>query len=49
MLQLQLKDQADQRRERVKARSSLLRQFFLLPLTGGLSLLKFLRSLFEND
>ncbi len=44
MVHFQAQTQANQDRERAKARSSLLKQILLLPLTGGLSLFKYFRS-----
>jgi hypothetical protein len=44
MLQFQMQSQAQQIRQRSKTRVSIVRQFLLLPITGGLSLLGFLRS-----
>lgn len=49
MLQFQAKTQADYNRERVKARNSLIKQILLLPLTGGLSLFKYFRSLLRGE
>ncbi len=43
MLQAQAKDQAEQERTRLRERSSLAKQVLLLPVTGGFSLLKYLR------
>jgi hypothetical protein len=37
-----------ERRERTRARSAVLRQILLLPLTGGYSLIKYLRERREN-
>jgi hypothetical protein len=44
MLQFQLKDQAELERARNKSRSEIFKQLLLLPITGGLSFLKYLRS-----
>jgi Double zinc ribbon len=48
-LQYELKTKADQERERLKTRSSILKQILLLPITGGFSLLKFFRSRLRGD
>ena len=44
MIQFQVHSRTQQDRERVKVRTSILKQILLLPITGGLSLLAFLRS-----
>ena len=44
VLQSQMQLQADQERQRMKSRTSILKQILLLPITGGLSLLGYLRS-----
>ena len=44
LLQFQMQSQAEQNHQRSKARTSILKQILLLPITGGLSLLGFLRS-----
>ena len=44
LLQFQMQSQAEQSHQRSKARTSILKQILLLPITGGLSLLGFLRS-----
>jgi len=44
MLQFQMQSQMQQGRQRSKARTSIIKQILLLPITGGLSLLGFLRS-----
>ena len=49
MLQFQAKTEADKDRERLKARSSLIKQILLLPITGGLSLLKYFRSQLRGE
>jgi uncharacterized membrane protein YvbJ len=49
MLQLQMKNHAEQERERVKNRSSIIKQILLLPVTGGLSLLKYVRMRLRGD
>jgi len=45
MMVFKAKTDAEQRREQVRARSSILKQIVLLPITGGLSLLKYFRQL----
>ena len=49
LLIFQAKDEAQQQRERVKARASIAKQILLLPITGGLSLFKFLTSYFRGE
>jgi hypothetical protein len=49
MLQFQMQSQVQQNRQRSKARTSIIKQILLLPITGGLSLLGFLRSRFRGD
>ena len=49
MMVFQAKTDAQQKREQVKARSSILKQILLLPITGGYSLLKYLRSRVRGD
>jgi len=49
MLQFQMQSQVQQKRQRSKARTSIIKQILLLPITGGLSLLGFLRSRFRGD
>ena len=49
MLIFQAKDEAKQQRERTKTRASIAKQILLLPITGGLSLLKFLASHFRGE
>jgi hypothetical protein len=48
MLVFKAKDDAKLVRDRSRARSSLLKQIILLPITGGLSLLKYFRSQFRG-
>jgi hypothetical protein len=43
MLQFQMKSKADEERARLKNRSAIFKQILLLPITGGLSLLKYFR------
>ncbi|MGE5327060.1 MAG: hypothetical protein ACM3NO_08465 [Deltaproteobacteria bacterium] len=43
-LQLEMKTKADQERARLRARSSIIKQILLLPITGGFSLLKYFRA-----
>ena len=49
MLQFQMKKESEQERERKKTRHSIIKQIVLLPITGGFSLLKFLRSRLRGD
>jgi Double zinc ribbon len=49
MLQFEMKKQSDQERERLKTRSSIIKQIILLPITGGFSLLKFFRSRLRGE
>lgn len=42
-LNMQMEAVAQAERQNAKARSSLVRQVFLVPLTGGLSLIKYFR------
>ena len=49
MLQFQLKKDTDAERDRLRARTSLLKQILLLPVTGGLSLLKYFRSMLRGE
>jgi predicted ATP-dependent serine protease len=49
MLQFQMQSQAKQNRQRSKTRVSIIKQILLLPITGGLSLLGFLRSRLRGD
>lgn len=49
MLQFQMRSQAERDRARSKTRLSILKQVLLLPVTGGLSLVGFLRSRLRNE
>ena len=49
MMVFQAQTQAQQSREKLRNRYSLIKQVILLPLTGGLSLLSFLRSLMRKE
>ena len=49
MMQFQMVTDAKQERERVKSRSDIIKQVLLLPITGGFSLLKFLRKRLRGD
>jgi hypothetical protein len=49
MLQFQAQTQAQQKRQRSVTRTSIIKQILLLPITGGLSLLKFLRSRLRSE
>lgn len=49
MLVFQGQSQVQQERQRVKARNSIIKQILLLPVTGGWSLLSYLRSRFRGD
>ncbi|OFW08026.1 MAG: hypothetical protein A3H27_02740 [Acidobacteria bacterium RIFCSPLOWO2_02_FULL_59_13] len=49
MMVFQAQTQAQQSREKLRNRNSLIKQVILLPLTGGLSLLSFLRSLMRKE
>jgi hypothetical protein len=46
---LQFQAQADQERRRLQTRISILKHIVLLPVTGGLSLLKFLRERLRGE
>jgi len=48
MVVLQAKEGTQQKRARAHERASIARQIFLIPLTGGLSLLKYLLSRFRR-
>src|ERR1700682_2065652 len=48
MLHFQMKSQADQDRARLRNRSAIFKQILLLPVTGGLSLLKYFHSRFRD-
>jgi hypothetical protein len=43
-LQLEMKSKADRERAKLRSRSAVVKQIFLLPITDGFSLLKFFRS-----
>jgi hypothetical protein len=49
MLQFKMQSQAQQNRQRSKTRTSIIKQILLLPITGGLSLLGFLRSRLRGE
>jgi Double zinc ribbon len=49
MMQFQMKSEADQARQRLKNRSAIIKQIFLLPITGGLSLLKYFRARLRGE
>ena len=49
MLQFQMKSEADRARARVKERSAIYKQILLLPLTGGLSLLKYFKTRLRGE
>lgn len=49
VLQFQAEAQAQKDRERLQRRSSILTQILLLPITGGLSLLKYFLSRIRNE
>jgi len=49
MLQFQVQSQAEQARRRSQTRTSILKQILLFPVTGGLSLLKFLRARLRGE
>jgi len=49
MMVFKAKDDAQLKRDRVQTRSSLLKQIILLPVTGGFSLLKYLRSVLRGE
>ena len=49
MLVFKAKDDAKQAREQTRGRASLIKQIVLLPITGGLSLLKYFRTQFRGD
>lgn len=48
-LQLEMKTKADQERAKLRARSSILKQILLLPVTGGFSLLKYFRTKLSGE
>jgi hypothetical protein len=49
LMHFKMVTKAKQERERVKSRSEIIKQIFLLPITGGFSLLKFLRKRFRGE
>ncbi len=49
MMQFQLESQVRREREEAKSRHALLKQAFLLPVTGGWSLLKYLKSIGREE
>lgn len=49
MMQFQMESEMRREREQIKARSNVMKQALLLPLTGGWSLLKYMRSAFRNE
>jgi len=49
MLQFQMKAESDQERARFKKRSAIYKQILLLPLTGGLSLLRYLMTRLRGE
>ncbi|PYV08793.1 MAG: hypothetical protein DMG23_12720 [Acidobacteria bacterium] len=49
ILGLQMKTQATQERERVRSRGAVIKQILLLPITGGFSLLKFIRDRLRGE
>jgi hypothetical protein len=49
LLMFQVKDEAAKERERARTRASLAKQLVLLPITGGISLVKYLLSLLRGD
>ena len=49
MMQFNMQMGAQQKRERVKARNATFRQIVLLPITGGFSLLRYLRKRLRGD
>jgi len=48
-LQFQARTQAELSRERLATRTGLIKQILLLPITGGLSLIKYVRSRLTGD
>jgi hypothetical protein len=48
-MEFELENSLRTNRERNRTRSSMLRQLLLLPLTGGFSLLKSMKSMFLRD
>ena len=49
VLQLQMEETARAEREKAKARSAAVRQIVLLPVTGGWSLLKYVKSALTEE
>jgi hypothetical protein len=49
VLQFQARTRAEQSRKRLATRSGLLKQLLLLPITGGFSLIKYVRSRLTGD
>ena len=49
MLIFSAKDEAARERDRTRARTGIVKQILLLPITGGFSLLKYLRELLRGD
>jgi hypothetical protein len=49
MVVLQAREGAQEKRRHTKEKASLAKQILLIPLTGGLSLLKYVLSLFRRD
>ncbi len=49
MMHFKMVTEAKQERERVKSRSEIIMQILLLPITGGLTLLKFFRKRLRGD
>lgn len=48
-MQLEMKNQSDREREKLRTRSTIFKQIVLFPITGGLSLLKLFRSKLRGD
>ena len=49
MMQSQMASETHHQRERTRACTAAVRQVFLLPLTGGYSLIKYVRSLMQGE
>ncbi len=49
MLQFQMKSEADENRKRLKTRSAIYKQILLLPITGGWSLLNYIRTRLRGE
>jgi hypothetical protein len=49
MMHFQMRSDADRDRERLRNRNAVLKQVLLLPITGGLSLLKYFRGRIRGD